>query len=210
MLHELTLNWFFPAPAGQRCVELGAGMGLVGLVLARLGAAVYLTDKPSMTVHARVNAAKNKLLAASCPVAVDTNNSRPSSNGMLAAQAAGTAAVAGLDWEDLESVTNAAAAITSQGPIDLIVATDCIYSDPNGTVPSSCGFVAAVRALAMPGHTRVLTSFEARSDDLRQALLSAAADVDGDGGCEVQRLEADVLPEAYRTQHIELYELLLR
>lgn len=39
--------------AGLRAVELGAGMGLPGLVLARLGAAVWLTDKPAATVFGR-------------------------------------------------------------------------------------------------------------------------------------------------------------
>lgn len=198
-------------------------MGLVGLVLARLGAAVYLTDKPSMTVHARVNAAKNKLLAASpAPLAAGpvasagTASSQHSSSdssrlagstSAAGAPAAGTATVIGLDWEDQASLAAAAAAISAHGPVDFIVATDCIYPDPSGSVPSSRGFIAAVRALATPGQTRVLTTFEARSDELRQALLSAAAEVKG--GCQVRKLEPDVLPEAYQTQHIELYELFL-
>lgn len=53
--------------SGLRCVELGCGLGLVGLVLARLGAAaVYLTDKPTPSALAgpRGNAARNKLLLA--------------------------------------------------------------------------------------------------------------------------------------------------
>lgn len=199
-------------------------MGLVGLVLARLGAAVYLTDRPSMMVHARVNAAKNKLLAATPPAAAPAANgaagklSGPSSDkthaagahaqSSSAAPAAGAVTVSGLDWEDATLLAAAVSAITSQGPVDMIVATDCIYPDPNGTVSSSKGFIAAVRALATPGHTRVLTSFEARSDNLRQALLSAAAEVDG--GCDVLRLEPNVLPEEYRTHHIELYELVVR
>jgi hypothetical protein len=33
--------------SGARCVELGAGCGLVGLVAARLGASVMLTGKPA-------------------------------------------------------------------------------------------------------------------------------------------------------------------
>lgn len=45
--------------AGTRCVELGSGVGLVGLVMASLGAAVVLTDKH---VNAsRGNIAKNWL-----------------------------------------------------------------------------------------------------------------------------------------------------
>jgi glyoxylase-like metal-dependent hydrolase (beta-lactamase superfamily II) len=67
--------------------------------------------------------------------------------------------------------------------------------------------MTAVTALATPGHTRVLTTFETRSDDLRQALLSAAAAVPG--GCDVMRVEPEQLPEGYRAQHVEVYELRL-
>jgi hypothetical protein len=91
----------------------------------------------------------------------------------------------------------------------VIVATDCIYPDPSGTVPSSTGFMAAIQALcsSSSNRTRVLVSFEARSDELRQALLGAAAAVPG--GCNVQQLEQQLLPEGYRCSHIELYELQL-
>jgi hypothetical protein len=67
--------------------------------------------------------------------------------------------------------------------------------------------MAAVAALATPGRTRVLTTFEARSDELRQALLAAAAAVPG--GCEVVRIQPEQLPEGFRAQHVELYELQL-
>lgn len=67
--------------------------------------------------------------------------------------------------------------------------------------------MAAVAALVTPGHTRVYTTFEARSDDLRAALLAAAAAVPG--GCEVLRLGPDELPEGFQAPHVELYELRL-
>jgi hypothetical protein len=207
--------------AGLRCVELGAGMGLVGLVLARLGAAVYLTDKPAMTVHARVNAAKNKLLAAAAPAAAGghaaaAREAIPVTQPHIQQQQAvvcpsGGVTVVGLDWEDAAGAAAAAASITAQGLIDLVVATDCIYPDPSGTVPSSSGFMAAVQALCSSSstssskRTRVLVSFEARSEELRQALLGAAAAVPG--GCSVRQVEQQQLPEGYRCSHIELYEL---
>jgi hypothetical protein len=80
-------------------------------------------------------------------------------------------------------------------------------ADPDGSCPSSSGFMAAVAALATPGRTRVLTTFETRSDELRQALLAAAAAVPG--GCEVVRIQPEQLPEGFRAQHVEIYELQL-
>ena len=153
--------------AGLRCVELGCGCGLLGLVLARLGAgAVYLTDKQQHLVGPRVNAAKNKLLApaapavpaaaataaAGCGAAAGANGVGSISTaavqqqqgvGTLAATAAASSngsssssssssspavvQVVPLDWEDGAGMAQSVAAITAAGPIDLIVASDCIY-----------------------------------------------------------------------------------
>ena len=82
---------------------------------------------------------------------------------------------------------------------------DCVYPDPSGSVPSPTGLLAAMCALATPGRTRAVLSFEARSDALRRALLDAAAAAPL--ACSVQRLPPEAIPEAYRAPHIELYEL---
>lgn len=110
-----------------------------------------------------------------------------------------------MDWEDEAGAAAAAAAITASGPVDLIVGTDCIYPAPDGTVPSSSGLLATMCALASPGRTRALLSFETRSDALRQELLGAAAAAPLP--CSVQRLPPEAVPQAYRAPHIELYEL---
>ena len=49
------------APAGLLCLELGAGVGLVGLALARLNAHVTLTDKGPLLGLLRRNIAANWL-----------------------------------------------------------------------------------------------------------------------------------------------------
>lgn len=47
--------------AGKKCIELGAGVGLVGLSLASFGAEVTLTDKPALLSLLRGNVARNWL-----------------------------------------------------------------------------------------------------------------------------------------------------
>lgn len=188
--------------AGLRAVELGAGVALPALVLARLGAAVYATDRPAATLFARQNAARNRLLALAPPPAA---GQQQQGQQQVAAPKPGTVVVLGLDWEDERGAAAAAAAITAAGSVDLVVGTDVIYPDPDGGAPSSTALLATVCALATPGRTRALLSFEARSDALRDALLGAAAAAAA--RCTVRRLESGELPEAYRAPHIELYEL---
>lgn len=48
-----------PAAAGMRCVELGAGVGLVGLALAAMGARVAVTDVAKVLPLMRANLAAN-------------------------------------------------------------------------------------------------------------------------------------------------------
>ena len=175
---------------GLRVVELGAGVGMVGLVLAKLGANVVVTDKPSMLVLPRLNAAKNKLALESPAYMRDPEG--------------GTVTVLGLDWEaeDAEKVTTSLATT----PIDLVVATDCVYPDPNGIgrAPSSELFMKACQQLCHQG-TKVLVTFENRSPELKEALLSAAAG-QFSHVAEVPKAE---WPAAFQVDHIEMYELKL-
>jgi hypothetical protein len=92
---------------GRRVLELGCGVGLVGLVAAGLGAhSVTLTDQ--VTFMAERNAAVN------FPRASTSDNAIGSPR----------VAVQRLQWGDAEGV----AALLEGGPFDVILAADIIYS----------------------------------------------------------------------------------
>jgi predicted nicotinamide N-methyase len=180
--------------AGKRCVELGAGIGLVGLCLARLGASVVLTDTPSMVVQARLNAAKNKL-AAETPA-------------HLKAAGEGSITVQPLDWEAPDAAA-AVAALAAQ-PVDYVIATDCLYRDPNGKGPQPDGtqLMAAAAGLCTSSSTRVLMTTEVRPEGLQQGLLDAFLSAAHAHFSRVERIPVEALPPAFQAaQHVHVYEM---
>eukprot|EP00877_Chromochloris_zofingiensis_P010190 jgi/Chrzof1/5424/Cz16g02150.t1 len=175
---------------GLRCVELGAGVGLAGLVLAKLGARVVLTDQPQCIAFANMNIAKNWLRP---------NMPRKTQEHQ---HAIGQAEAVPLQW-GAPGYLDVVAALSKE-PVDVVIATDCIYPDPDGSVPSSEHFMTACAGLCNYS-TRVLVTFEARSDELRSALLAAAHAKFS----RIQRIPKSDLPVPYRTEHIEMYEMQL-
>lgn len=79
-----------------------------------------------------------------------------------------------------------------------------MYDDPTGVSPDASHFAAAAAGLCHAG-TRVLVTFETRGEQLREAFLSAVYQ----RFSRVQRLPRESLPEPYRVEHIELFELRL-
>lgn len=197
VLHRSTPGWLC-CPACNSAVLLP--LTDLYCLLPCIPTAVHYPPPPPLS---RCNAAKNRMLVPSAPAPSPLPPTQQQRQQQ--APAPGSVAVLGLDWEDGPGAAAAAATITAAGPVDLIVGTDCIYPDPDGSVPDSSALLATVCALATPGRTRALLSFEARSDALRRALLDAASAAPL--ACRVRMLPPETLPEAYRAPHIELYEL---
>lgn len=79
---------------------------------------------------------------------------------------------------------------------------DCVYDDPTGDSPNASHFASVAAELCHAG-TRVLVAFEIRGEKLKAAFLSAVAQ----RFTRVRQIPRDLMPELYRVEHIELYEL---
>jgi hypothetical protein len=120
---------------GAKVVELGAGCGLVGLVAARLGAAVMLTDRADVLVHSRGNAAKNRLLWTPPPPAPAAGGSSGSDDKLAPQQTPppGRAGVMPLDWSAPDASAAAASVLAAMGgQVDFVLASDRCLTGGDG------------------------------------------------------------------------------
>lgn len=161
----------------MKALELGAGVGLVGIVMALMGAEVVLTDRSAVCKLLQHNANQNAVSCQHTPV------------------------VHSMEWGAADSLAKAHQ-LRQQYNFDCIVAADCIYTDQVGVSPSTCHLLQLCKALCS-SHTIVLMAFEARSDMLR-AAMSEAADATG---FTVARVSLSGLPMALQVDYIEVYRL---
>lgn len=145
--------------AGLRALELGAGTGVAGIVLAKLGAHVTLTDfEPKCLALCRRNARENGV--------------------------AGCTRTARLAWEAPASRAEAeaeASALGLQGHLDLIIGSDLVYGGhANATL--LLGVLGRLLTRFGSARTRVLIAFGSRGrvsggggDEGREFLARAGA-----------------------------------
>ena len=88
--------------------------------------------------------------------------------------------------------------------MDIVVATDCTYIDPDGHTPDDNDFMKACAGLCQ-ANTRCLVTFEDRGTVLRDGFLAAAQTK----FTYIKQISRHTLPDNYQLEHIDLWELRL-
>ena len=156
----LLVKWLEAMPAallaGRTVVEVGSGVGLVGLAAAALGARVVLTDMPDVLALTRANLAANLDLV---------RRSRT-----------GSVCVRTLRWGDARDMADllADADATGRRQPDVVLASDVVYQDA-----LFAPLIATLAALAGPHTTVLLAARERHGCDFDRflELLRAAFEV---------------------------------
>ena len=110
-------------PRALRCLEVGAGCGLLGIALSHLpGVQVILTEQASAMANLTRNCDANPP-----PTAVPSSRSSASATagGGEGGEVRGGAEAMKLDWSSSDDVARA----VSRGPYDLIIGTDVVYCE---------------------------------------------------------------------------------
>ena len=170
---------------GQRAIELGSGPGLAGILLAKLGARVLVSDIKKVLPLVEKNLEINQVSVSQKRGAVS-----------------GTAEAMELEW-GATGYRDRVASVASE-PVDWILAADCCYIDNEGASPSTRHFIWTCHRLFNSPATRCLVSFELRSNLVKETFLD-----EGSKAFEhVQRVQPRDLPKSCQeAHHIELYEL---
>lgn len=172
---------------GLKCVELGAGVGLVGLALAAMGAQVTITDVGKVLPLMQQNLAANGFDPARGPQ-----------------EGAGWAEAEELEWGKPGWMEGPVRRLAARG-VDLVVAADCCYIDQDGKSPSTPAFVQTCAGLCGPD-TRCLVAFERRAPEVRACLLEEAKKLFK----RVKQVPLSQVPRPLRLEYVDIWELRLR
>lgn len=170
---------------GAKCIELGAGVGLVSAALASLGACVITTDIAKVLPLLEDNMVANGVLS--------TASSGPQG---------GWAEVAELEWGKegwMQTVR-----LMADPPPDLVLAADCCYIDNDGVSPSTPAFVETCAGLCGP-QTKVLVAFERRSSEVRRCFIEEAKKAFS----YVEMIPVSQFPPSLRLEYCDIWELRL-
>lgn len=138
----------------KRWVELGSGVGLIGILLRKLGIEhVIITDIAELVTVMERNVEANGLRVKSL-----------SGRRKNDAEEDGTVVVEPLLWNDKEAIEH----VRDSGPIDYILACDCIYSEA-----SAVDLVDTMYALASK-ETKIVCVSEVRNQAAQDRFLAEA------------------------------------
>jgi predicted nicotinamide N-methyase len=161
---------------GSRVVELGAGVGLVSIVMAKLGANVISTDIEKVLPLLQENVDANEVM--------------------------GTVDCQVLEWgADTDALKSAADLCYHQYP-DYVLAADVTYVDNEGISPDTVEFVKLCRALSNE-KTKVLVSLERRSAEVREIFVEEISKHFRQ--IKLIDLSKSNLPSGLRVEHIDLW-----
>lgn len=168
---------------GARIVELGAGVGTLGIALGMLGAHVTVTD-----ISKVIPLLKQNLEANGFP---PTYKPKTGSGWVTAEE---------LEWGKpgwMNKVSRLA-----DPPLDYVLAADCCYIDGDGDTPSTLHFVETLSGLCSSSRTRCLVASEQRAEEVRVVFLEEA----GKRFSKVERI-SPLPPPFHRIDYIDLWEL---
>ncbi|WPT16973.1 EEF1A lysine methyltransferase 3 [Picochlorum sp. SENEW3] len=166
---------------GCKAIELGAGVGLVSLVLGKMGGHVHATELEKLVPLLRTNVEKNGL-----------DRVVPEK---------GHVDVSPLEWGSADGMKRALD-LCDDGYPDLVLASDCCYMDGEGPSPDTVEFVRLCRALCSE-KTRLLISLERRSSEVRDIFIEQVLKQFK----TVKRINLSKLPKSLNIDHCDLWDI---